>query len=247
MRIAALFCDYDGTLAPTEAKREDSRVSEGLERTLRGIAARAKVAIVTSKDFAFIQPRTKFARGWACAGGLEVRVGQKVVTRGNLADLGQALAVAESIKEDGLVVETKRGAGGEILGLCVDWTGGRKPTPKALAELSRAAGDGVTVTDEEGRFIDIFAQKPDKGKAVAELKRLLGVDGTVMFIGDSGEDNPAFREAEVSMGVSHGQPLTRLDCTFVVNQNDLESFLEALLGRGMDFSPRFGPVRRKGA
>ncbi len=245
MKIDILFCDYDGTLAPIGVRREYSAVPPELEKVLWDFAARAQVGIVTAKDFDFIRPRTRFAKGWACVDGLEVRVGKKVMTLRNLADLSRALALAESIKGDGLVVETKSGARGEVLGFCVDWSAGRRPNQEELSKLGQLAEGGFPAINEVEGYMDVFAQKPDKGRAVKDLKRLLGVEGTVMFIGDSTEDNAGFREADVAVGVSHGQPLRDLECDFVVNHDKLESLLGSVLRDGMEFSPSVPAVRGK--
>ena len=74
MKVGAVFCDYDGTLARMDISRELSRVPDELVGTLTRIAAHVPVAVVTMKDFDFIQTRVPFAAGWPCVGGLEVRL-----------------------------------------------------------------------------------------------------------------------------------------------------------------------------
>src|SRR5207245_7952809 len=74
MKVGAVFCNYDGTLARMDTSRELSRIPDELVGTLTRIAAHVPVAVVTMKDFDFIHTRVPFAAGWACVGGLEVRL-----------------------------------------------------------------------------------------------------------------------------------------------------------------------------
>src|SRR5918996_2031059 len=69
-RINAILSDYDGTLSPTKTLRSKS-IPKQLESTLWEIAQRIPVCIVSSKDYHFLYPRTKFARALSCIMGIE--------------------------------------------------------------------------------------------------------------------------------------------------------------------------------
>ena len=72
MRIVALFRDYDGTIARLDVNREQSSVSQEIARPLSELSRQIPIAIITSKDYGFVRPRTGFASAWACCSGLEI-------------------------------------------------------------------------------------------------------------------------------------------------------------------------------
>ncbi len=248
MRIGALLTDYDGTLAPTEVPREESRVPRGLEAVLENLKGKTMVGIVTAKDYRFVFPRTRFASAWACVEGLEITTADsKCEEVAGLKDISEVLAQAGSMAEDGTVVETKMGTSGRILGFSLDWRSGSRPDPEALNRLKRLGRKvGYLADHEKESFIDVFAQRPDKGRAVRRLRTLLRPKGGVMFIGDSPRDNLAYREAEVSVAVEHGQDLSDLRCRFVVSRAELPLFLQALVDKDMEFTPGLPWIRKKG-
>ncbi|MDA4120065.1 MAG: HAD hydrolase family protein, partial [Thaumarchaeota archaeon] len=145
---------------------------------------------------------------------------------------------AKSMEREGALTELKRGPAGELLGLAIDWTEVPELGKTVVESLRKMSDEGVSITyDEASTFADIFAATPDKGMALKQLKRLLGVKGNVMFIGDAPADNGAFQEAEVALAVSHGQALDELRCGFVVEQARLEEFLRSLSDGRMEFTP----------
>ena len=86
-------------------------------------------------------------------------------------------------------------------------------------------------------FIDVFGRRPDKGRAVRELRTLLKVAGKVLFIGDSAADNSAFEEADVAICVAHGQSLESLTCVFAVRHEELSTFLRSLVDGRLSLDP----------
>ena len=231
MKVGAVFCDYDGTLARMDTSRELSHVPDELIGTLTRIAAHVPVAIVTMKDFDFIHTRVPFANGWACVGGLEVRLADGRIFRSRVR-------IQESILEDiqrrlppGFTVETKRGIDGELLGLCVDWRFGTAPHDDFIQGLLRELRSRnlyVRYAPPEP-FIDALAGRPNEGIAVRTLAQLLGVKGSLVYIGDSVSDNPAFDEADLGICVLHGQELLPITSRAAVQQYELHPFLTSLL------------------
>src|SRR6478752_5155364 len=53
----AVFLDYDGTLAPIVSHPEEASLSESMRRTLRSLAARLPVAILSGRDLADVRGR----------------------------------------------------------------------------------------------------------------------------------------------------------------------------------------------
>lgn len=71
-RIAAILSDYDGTLCPTDSvKNRAGTIPEKLEQVLWSISRQIPVCIISSKDYHFLYPRTKFARVFSCIMGIE--------------------------------------------------------------------------------------------------------------------------------------------------------------------------------
>ena len=247
LRVGAVFVDYDGTVAPLGVPRDESRIFREVELELRAMGRTVPVCFVTSKDFDFIQPRSRFASGWACVAGLDVRLADgRGFPERRLGDLAPALRLAAAAEERGTLTEVKRGPGGEVLAVAIDWTGASEAGRYVLRRLKPLLNRGFWVSHDRGTtFADVYGAPPDKGKATRLLRRLLRVRGCTLFMGDSPLDNSAFRAADISVGVTHGQPTKGLECEFVIEQARLAGFLRSLSGSGMEFSPAIPGVRRQ--
>jgi hypothetical protein len=247
LKISAIFADYDGTLAPEDVSLESSRVPKEIEEPLVRLGTSMPIAMVTSKDFGFIRPRTGFASAWACVFGLEIALsdGRAFLTERVSRRLLDGLTYAKRYERQGLALEEKRSTTGELLGFSMDWRRGTTPSSQFIktvaAELTKT---GLTVIHDPGRpYLDVFGARPNKGRAVMELKRLLKVTGNIMFMGDSAADNPGFEEAEVAICVEHGQSLENLACGFVVRHRDLGGFFQSLADDDLSLDLR--ALRRK--
>jgi trehalose-6-phosphatase len=76
IRIDAILSDYDGTLCPTTSVRggnsyDVDTIPQGLEQLLFHISENMPVCIISSKDFAFLHGRARFARILSCVLGTE--------------------------------------------------------------------------------------------------------------------------------------------------------------------------------
>ncbi len=239
MKVGALFVDYDGTIAPLGVPRRKSRVFRRVEFELRNIVRKIPVGIVTAKDFEFIHPRTSFADGWACVSGLDIRTRDGTThTSRKLASLDAPLRIARALERRGCTIELKRGPSRELLALAIDWRGKPELGPAVVRRL-RPLLKSRTLTVQFGSspFADVYAARPDKGRAVRILKKILSVEDYTAFIGDSSLDNPAFQEADIAIGICYGQPLEDLRCGFIVEQEKLAGFLRSLSDREMEFTP----------
>ena len=59
----------------------------------------------------------------------------------------------------------------------------------------------------------------------------------VLYLGDSENDNPAFRKTDYSIGVISDNRLNpKLDCTYSIEFKNLSTFLKRLVDNGFDFS-----------
>jgi HAD superfamily hydrolase (TIGR01484 family) len=91
-------------------------------------------------------------------------------------------------------------------------------------------------------FIDIYAAKCDKGIAyesiLSQIFRSERKDEyRIMYLGDSENDNPAFRKADISIGIRSDERLNPdLHCRYTVNFGNLAGFLEKLRNDNFVFS-----------
>jgi hypothetical protein len=247
LRVGALLVDYDGTIAPLGVPRNESRILRHVDTELRRIVKLVPVCVVTAKDFEFVYPKSSFATAWACVSGLDVRLADgRRSTRKRLRNLDQAVRVAELGEKKGTITELKRGPSGELLAVAIDWSGVPELGPSLLQSLRQLANAGFIVSHESlTTFADIFAAQPDKGRATRLLCNLLQVENKSMFIGDSALDNSAFQEADIGIGVDHGQPTDGLTSDFVVDQAKLAGFLRTLNDHGMDFAASLPGLRKR--
>jgi hydroxymethylpyrimidine pyrophosphatase-like HAD family hydrolase len=89
-------------------------------------------------------------------------------------------------------------------------------------------------------FIDIYGTKTNKGDAydyvVSEIFDLNNGIGKVLYLGDSENDNPAFRKADISIGINSGIRLKPdLKCKYNLNYQDLPNFLRNLSQNNFEF------------
>jgi HAD superfamily hydrolase (TIGR01484 family) len=85
-------------------------------------------------------------------------------------------------------------------------------------------------------LLDIYGVECNKGLAfdnvLSQLKQRERV-GNVMYLGDSENDNPAFRKSDISIGI-RSDP--KLDCKYMLNFNQLHLFLRGLMDNDFIFS-----------
>ena len=90
-------------------------------------------------------------------------------------------------------------------------------------------------------FIDVYVTKVNKGDAfdfvVSKLFEKSDFHGKIIYLGDSENDNPAFRKSDISIGVNSDDRLNPdLDCTFTIKFENLSTFLRRLVDNGFNFS-----------
>lgn len=182
--------------------RRGGRLPWELDAALRELAAAVPVAVVTSKDCRFAAERVPYAAAYACITGIEVRAGGYVAVAEDLRAEALGRVLERAVGLDAFV-EAKRTGDGRLAGVTVDWReSGVRPAglDDVLAEAERA---GLMVLRYSGHpFADIYASWRNKGDAVRLLKALLGVSH-VAYMGDSENDLPAWREADVRIVVRH--------------------------------------------
>ena len=88
-------------------------------------------------------------------------------------------------------------------------------------------------------FLDIYSIDCNKGNVVAELRKLLNLDinQNILYLGDSENDNPAFRKADLSINIKSDERLnTKLDSHYSLEFNELSYFLIKLYKENFHFT-----------
>src|SRR5271157_5233419 len=248
LKIRGLFCDYDGTLAPLNVPRNRSRVPPSLAKTIWRIHESIPVAIVTAKDYASVGGRTPFADAWACVYGVEtiLKEGERRVDT-PLPDFSGALELARGMPNHPYV-EVKRTSSGEVCGVCIEWKQKDAPGTEFLnTNIARIRGLGLQVLYYSlYPMLDIIPRRHDKGVAVGVLRQMLGINGGVIYIGDTPADNSAFDLVDVGIGIKNDWSKGTLDCDYLVSRNHLGRFFAALLENDLEFSADLPCIRPGG-
>ena len=251
--VKCLSSDYDGTISPVNVSRVESRVPLQTRVMLRQIGSSLPISIITMKDLPFIMPRTPFAQAWSAIGGLEMRIGKRVLKRESLehrlTSISLAINYAKSqITSAGVEIEEKQDSEGRTVAFCVDWRQAEdSKTAKQEAERVAIYCKALKlklIRYETQPFYDVYPVAPDKGWALKEMLNELAVKKGVLYLGDSEIDNSAFKASSISLGVIHDEtPLQTLDCDYLVKFEYVPDFLHALLANNLLFSSDFPMIK----
>lgn len=90
-------------------------------------------------------------------------------------------------------------------------------------------------------FVDIYSTECNKGMAfdtvITELRYASANSKDTLYLGDSENDNPAFRKAGISIGIrSDARVNPKLDCGYFLDYGQLSSFLKELRNNDYLFS-----------
>jgi HAD superfamily hydrolase (TIGR01484 family) len=245
-KVNAVFSDYDGTLCPLEARREDAFMSPRLRRLLAKASKRIPLGIVSTKDLDFIKERVPFARGISATSGLEMEVDGKTTMdeRALRPNKNLEQAYRESLAKvlqfrENVVIERKESEDGNLLAFCIDWRLARnweEAHRQAVPLLTLCREYGLCVMESEiSPFANVYPFPVEKGTALQKLRTEMGVTGPIMYWGDSEADNPAFQVAEISVGIKHTRIMPPLQCKYRLEFVELETFLSNLIDADFNF------------
>ncbi|MDD5287587.1 MAG: HAD hydrolase family protein [Dehalococcoidales bacterium] len=250
MKVNGLFLDYDGTIGPLNIPREESAVAQETMTVLYRIKQLIPIGIITTKDLSFVVPKTPFASMWCGIAGLEVKMEGQVVedprAEAAIPKLLLAIKKTEELAGGSLYIEKKCNSKGRVLAFCVDWRyscdwGKAKQISMEIADICKSMGLWV-IEYEQQPFFDVYPYKTDKGKALREAKLRLGIKNGMVYMGDSKIDNPAFRVADVGIGVLHEESILRLECDYYLKFENVAKFFGHLLEENLIFNNNFPEI-----
>ncbi len=159
-------------------------------------------------------------------------------------------AIAEEVSSceefSDMVIERKHTSDGILAGLTIDWrhlSGDwsyykRGVTHFVSSMVSNLKKSPVPVDIyvqkySEHPFVDIYSIECNKGIAfdivISELGYASVKGKRILYLGDSENDNPAFKKAGISIGIRSDERVNpRLDCSYFLNYEQLPSFLMKL-------------------
>lgn len=160
----------------------------------------------------------------------------------------EAIAEEVSLCEEfsDMVIERKHTSDGILAGLTIDWrhlSGDWSYYKRAVTHFvssmvanlkkSPVPVDIYVQKYSEHPFVDIYSIECNKGIAfdivISELGYASVKGKRILYLGDSENDNPAFKKAGISIGIrSDERANPRLDCSYFLNYEQLPSFLMKL-------------------
>ena len=235
----AIFLDYDGTLTPIVSHPEDAWLSESMRQTLRSLAARLPVAILSGRDLDDVRGRV-LVDGIVYAGSH----GFDIAGAGGLRrELGQAYLPVLGAADNELREALDDIAGAQLERKYFSVAAHYRNVNENDADKVALAVEAVAARHRELRRIDgkkVYELLPDidwnKGKAVLWLLETLEVErgkALPIYIGDDRTDEDAFRALEkrgVAILVSeHPQATAANFC--LKNPEEVERFLQKITHR----------------
>ena len=235
----AVFLDYDGTLTPIVGHPQDAWLSESMRQTLRSLAARLPVAILSGRDLEDIRGRV-LVDGIVYAGSH----GFDIAGAGGLRrQLGDVYLPVLDAAENELREALDDIAGAQLERKHFSVAAHYRNVNENDAGRVALAVEAVAAKHRELRRMDgkkVYELLPDinwnKGKAVLWLLETLEVErgkALPIYIGDDRTDEDAFRALEkrgVAILVSeHPQATAANYC--LNNPEEVERFLGELIAR----------------
>jgi HAD superfamily hydrolase (TIGR01484 family) len=180
---------------------------------------------------------------------------EKRILSADLSALQLKSAALEAIAEEvtmckefsAMLIERKHTSDGILAGLTIDWRNQlgddwsyyRRAInhflSRIVSNLKRAPVPmGIYVQKySEHPFVDIYSIECNKGVAfdtiISELRYISIDNKATLYLGDSENDNPAFRKAGISIGIrSDARINPKLDCSYFLDYERLSHFLMKL-------------------
>jgi len=242
-----------------------------LEQVLDRISESIPVCIISSKDFEFLHERTRFANILSCALGIEtiihnphyndkeivnfdcVRYQNLIASSHSLMDnsksLYDILKLIQNRKD--ITIEEKYTSDKQILiGLTIDyrhlenWQLFKENIEPSIREVIQRTINANLLPNLSSK--DRPGIECNKGLAFDSVRSQLKQEergANVMYLGDSENDNPAFRKSDISIGICSDTRLNPiLDCKYMLDFSQLSLFLRGLMDNDFIFSEDLLPA-----
>ena|SRR5215207_1970686 len=191
------------------------------------------------------------------------RIIEKRILHAHLAALQMNSKVLEAIAKEiflcedfsDMLIERKHTSDGILAGLTVDWRhhlsddwsyyrrGITHFISSIVANLKKPPVPVHIYVQKYSThpFVDLYSTECNKGMAfdtvIAELGYASANGKGTLYLGDSENDNPAFRKAGISIGIrSDARVNPKLDCGYFLDYGQLSSFLKKLRNNDYLFS-----------
>ncbi|TLX85825.1 MAG: hypothetical protein E6L01_05415 [Thaumarchaeota archaeon] len=132
-----------------------------------------------------------------------------------------------------------------------EWNSIKKKIEQDVIRISNQINDSseyplFVQTYSSHPFVDIYSTMCSKEIAYDKICKIIHDSNfdkfrnkNILYLGDSENDNPAFRKADVSIGVKSDKRLKpKLDCQYLIDFSQLPKFLMNLLKNDFNFSEK---------
>ncbi len=237
---ALVVLDFDGTLAPIVARRDDAAMRPSTRALLRVTSLLYPCAVVSGRSRADLAARVEGVPLVAVVGNHGAEAGFGPVDRSE-RDTVAAWAAAlrgRLAGTPGVEIEDK--------GLSVAIHHRQAPDRAAARARARAAAEaleGARVFLGRAVVNVVPADAPDKGSAVREILRRLGV-AKALYVGDDVADEDAFRADGIEVAIRIGRTHASAAGWYLPAQPDIDELLAALVAarrRRDGWRPRLSP------
>jgi trehalose 6-phosphate phosphatase len=209
-RRPAVFLDYDGTLTPIVDRPEDAVISESMRETVRGLASRTTVCVVSGRDRPLVAQ-------WMGIEGLVVAGshGFDIVDHHDGAIRHDAVQGVEDLLAG--IIDRLRAELAPVHGAGIEPKRFSVAVHYRLVEAPQRTLVAFVVDAVLAEYPDQLKLTPgkmvyeiqpnidwDKGKAVRYLRQVLGVDGpefVSLYLGDDITDEDAFTALRGPTGI----------------------------------------------
>jgi trehalose 6-phosphate phosphatase len=240
-RLPAVFLDYDGTLTPIVDRPEDATISDGMRDTVRRLADRCPVCVVSGRDRRVVQrlmgvndlivAGTHGFDIWSPAGGA-IRREEAIEFAGVLEEVRARLS-QELASIEGALVEPKTGSVAAHYRLVPLE---QRPRVEEIVQSVLAEHQGELKIMPGKLVYEILPNVEwDKGKAALYLLKVLDLDRedvVPIYLGDDLTDEDAFR-ALAGRGV--GVLVGRVDDPEIAGRSTAADYVLHTIGEVQQF------------
>jgi alpha,alpha-trehalase len=234
----AVFLDYDGTLTPIVDRPELATLSDAMRATVRDLARRCTVAIISGRDRADVAELVGLERVYyAGSHGFDISGpnGFRMQHEGGVA-AAPALRAAETRLRDRLAGVSGAAVEGKAFAVAVHYRLVQEDQARFVREVADEVAAGYPALRVTGgkKIVELRPRVEwDKGRAVLWLLRALNLDGgdvCPMYIGDDLTDEDAFEAlADRGIGIVVRDGSRQTAARYALDHTDeVRTFLEAI-------------------